>query len=72
MIPLTEKPSVVILTDPQGKVIASATNVAPDLDVVFTNDRAIYEQEAANKPFDSTRQLPPSQPLNHLYRHPHG
>lgn len=61
MTPLTTNPKAVILEDPQGKCIATASNVAPDLEILVTRDRAVYEQEAANKPFDTTRPPQPEQ-----------
>lgn len=64
MTPLTVNPSVVVLVDPSGKPIATATNVAPDLEVIITNDRGEYEQEAANKPFDTTRPVQEQQVLS--------
>lgn len=65
MTPLTTKPTVVILLAPKGdEVMAVASNVAPiatnnpaedPLTVVMTRKMAVFKDEAANKPFDSTR-----------------
>ena len=64
MTPLPTNPSVVILVDPGGVPIATATNVSPDLEVLIVNDRAEYEREAAGKPFDTTRIEPEPQVLS--------
>ncbi len=50
MTPLTENPTVALLVK-EGKVIASATNVAPDLNIVYTESETAFNDEAANKPF---------------------
>jgi hypothetical protein len=51
MTPLTVDPTVVILTDAQGKPISIATNVASDLKVITTMDITEFEEEAAGRPF---------------------
>jgi hypothetical protein len=66
MTPLTTKPTVVILLAPKGdEVMAVASNIAPvtvtnasedPLTVVVTRRVATFRDEAANKPFDTTRQ----------------
>jgi hypothetical protein len=65
MTPLTTKPTVVILLAPKtDEVMAVASNVAPfpvandatdALLVKVTRKMAEFKDEAANKPFDSTR-----------------
>lgn len=55
MTPLPQNPSVAILVDEQNRPCAIASNIDPDLKVVVTNDRSIYEDEAAGKPFESSR-----------------
>jgi hypothetical protein len=55
MFPLPEKPSVVILVDEQSRPCAIASNIDPNLNVVVTNDRSIFEDEAASKSFNSAR-----------------
>ncbi len=65
MTPLTTKPTVVILLAPKtDEVMAVASNVAPvktdnpsedPLNVIVTRKMAAFKEEAANKPFDSTR-----------------
>lgn len=65
MTPLTTKPTVVILLAPKtDEVMAVASNVAPvktdnpsedPLTVVVTRSVTAFKDEAANKPFDSTR-----------------
>ena len=67
MIPLSVKPTVVILLAPKGDaVMAVASNIAPtpttdatvnddSLTVTVTRKVAEFKAEAANKPFDSTR-----------------
>lgn len=55
MTNLPENPSVAILVDEQNRPCAIASNIDPDLKVVVTNDRSIFEDEAAGKPFDSSR-----------------
>jgi hypothetical protein len=64
MTPLTVNPRAVVLVDPQGKPIATATNVAPDLEIIITNDRGEFENEAAGMPFDTTRPPTPQQTLS--------
>ena len=59
MTPLTTNPTAVVLTDNDGKVLATATNVAPDLNLIVTRDLAVFKAEAANKPFDTTRPVAP-------------
>ena len=61
MTPLTTNPNAVILLNPEGRIEAVASNVAPDLKVVITSDRATFADEAANKPFDTTRPVQPEQ-----------
>lgn len=53
MTPLTHKPTVNVLLNPEGKVEGIATNIAPldELTVTFTKDRAEFAEQAANKPF---------------------
>lgn len=65
MTPLTTKPCVVILLAPKGdEVMAVASNIAPvatntpaddQITVVVTRKVAVFKDEAANNPFDSTR-----------------
>jgi len=52
---LTQYPTVAILLNPEGKVEAIASNIAPigELTVIFTTDPAAFREEAANKPFNS-------------------
>jgi len=59
MTPLTVNPTVVLLVK-DGKVTATATNVAPDLNVVVVDNPEAFKAEACNKPFDSTRPVPAS------------
>jgi hypothetical protein len=66
MTPLTTKPTVVILLAPKGdEVMAVASNIAPvtvatasedPLTIKVTRKVAEFREEAANKPFDTTRQ----------------
>ena len=53
MTPLPVNPRVVVLVSPNG-VVKVASNIAPlpELDVVVTNNPAIFEQEALGKPFN--------------------
>jgi uncharacterized protein YuzE len=51
MTPLTVNPTVVVLIDENGNVIAMATNVASDLTVIATDNRNKFDDEAKNKPF---------------------
>jgi hypothetical protein len=57
MTPLPVNPTVVILLNKNanGLVEAVATNVAPDLTVKVVTTAVDYNNEACNKPFDSTR-----------------
>lgn len=55
MYPLPVNPTVAVLLNPEGKVEAIASNISDDLKVVVVKDRAAFEAEACNKPFDSTR-----------------
>lgn len=64
MTPLCVNPRAVILVDERNRPCAIASNVAPDLEIVVTNDRSQFEDEAANKPFDSTRPPQPQQTLS--------
>lgn len=55
MTPLTVNPSVVILIDGDGNVRATASNVSSDLNVIVTGYRRTFDDESANKPFNSLR-----------------
>ena len=55
MTPLPVNPIVVVRISIDGIVEDVATNVSPDLKVVFTLDKEWFEAEAANKPFSTTR-----------------
>jgi hypothetical protein len=70
MTPLPENPNAVALVNPQGQVIATASNIAPDFKLTLVTDRAAFEAEACNKPFDTTRPQQPQQPLNSAFHHP--
>lgn len=61
---IPNNPNSVVLLDPQGNQIAEANNIAPDFQVKIVCDRAEFEAEAANKPFDSTRPVQPQQTLS--------
>ena len=52
MTPLTNNPTVVLQVV-DGKLIAVASNVAPDLKVVMVASDAAFSDEAANKPFNT-------------------
>ena len=51
MIPLAVNPNVTILVDENGKVKASATNVAPDLEVNVVRTQAEFDEAKLGKPF---------------------
>jgi len=51
MTPLTQNPKIVLLVDSNGIVVKTATNVAPDLNVVVTTSEVAFEVEASNQPF---------------------
>lgn len=65
MIPLTTKPTVVLLLSPKGdEVMAVASNIAPvktdnpaedPLEVVVTRNLTDFNKAAEGKPFNSTR-----------------
>ena len=61
---IPQDPNAVILLDPQGKVIASANNIDPEFRFKVVRDRAEFEAEAANKPFDTTRPVQEHQTLS--------
>jgi len=53
MIPLPEKPKLVILIDtPTSKILNAASNIAPELDIVVTTNAERYKQESLGKPFN--------------------
>ena len=51
MTPLPQNPVVVVLVNEQREVVASATNVSPDLKIVTTRNAERFEQEALGKSF---------------------
>lgn len=51
MTPLTVNPNVLVLVNPEGKIEAVATNVAPDLAVTVITDPSDWRKTAANLPF---------------------
>jgi len=57
MTPLSINPTVNILLNPEGKVEAIATNVAPirELTVTTTTDPSVFRDQALNKPFNTLR-----------------
>lgn len=61
---IPQDPNAVILVDPQGNIIAEANNIAPDFRLTVTRDRGDFEREAANKPFDTTREEQPQMTLS--------
>ena len=72
MTPFPNKPTVVVLTDKNGKVAAVASNLAafdpeganPDrLAVVLTDNVNVFNANSDNKPFNSTL---PEQPVQVL------
>ncbi len=52
---IPQNPTVNILLNPEGKVEAIATNVAPigEISVTTTTDPAVFRDQALNKPFNS-------------------
>ena len=57
MYPLPVNPTVVIRLDRGGQnVVAVASNIDPELKIVLVEGDDDFKREAANKPFDSTRQ----------------
>ena len=69
MTPLTENPTVVLQVNGIGEVVASATNVAPDLNIVYTNNVTDFNRNVGNLPFNSRKPLPPQQVLAHGAKH---
>jgi hypothetical protein len=63
MTPMPDKPTVALRLDQQGRVTAVASNISPDLEIVITRDANTFKDEAANKPFDTTRPPQPAQVL---------
>ena len=59
MTPLTANPNAVLLVDAENRILGLASNIASDLKILVTRDPAVYADEAANKPFDTDRPLPP-------------
>lgn len=53
MTPLTNNPTVVLLVI-NGEVRATATNVAPDLNVVVVDNVTAFDKNALGRPFNST------------------
>lgn len=51
MTPLTGDPNVTILIDGQGNIVASATNVAPDLRIKVVKTLSEFDEEAKGKSF---------------------
>lgn len=51
MTPLPQNPKVIVLVDANGTAVKTATNVAPDLEVVVTNDPVKFAVDVANQPF---------------------
>ena len=59
MIPLPVNPIVVMQVAPDsGKVVAVATNVAPDLTVVVVENDADFKEQALGKPFNLGTPVP--------------
>lgn len=65
MTPLPCNPTVVILLNKNadGLVEAVASNIDPDLNVKVVTTVVDFNNEACNKPFDSTRPRQPEQVL---------
>ncbi len=57
-------PNAVALLGTKGEILAVAQNVAPDFQLKLVTDRAEFEAEAANKPFDTTRPVQEQQTLS--------
>jgi hypothetical protein len=57
MTPLPTNPIVVVLLNPEGRVEAVASNIAPvpELEVVVTTDRDAYAKAALGKSFNTAR-----------------
>ncbi len=72
MTPAVLNPRAVVLVDTDGKVSQVATNIDPELAVEVVRTRSEFNDKAEGLTFNSLNPLPPSQPLNHLFRHPNG
>jgi hypothetical protein len=66
---IPQNPTVNVLLNPEGKVEAIANNIAPlnELVVTTTTDRAVFDKQAGNKPFDSRRPVAVEKP--HTSKH---
>ena len=53
-----------VLVDTKGKILEVAQNIALDFKLKIVTDRAEYEAESANKPFDTAHYIEPQQVLS--------
>jgi len=48
---LTQDPTVILLIGPDGKLIKTATNVSPNLEIVVTQSPEQFADLSAGRPF---------------------
>lgn len=63
MTPIPVGPSVVVYFDPARGLVAAASNIAPDLNVVVVDNAEAYGALVVNKPFNSDKPNPQTQVL---------
>lgn len=51
MIPLTVNPKVLVLTNDNGQIVGVATNIAPDVQIVVTDNPHDFQDAARGMPF---------------------
>jgi hypothetical protein len=58
MTPLPQNPNAVALLGTKGEILEIASNIGPDFQLKLVKTRSEFNDEAANKPFDTSRPLP--------------
>ncbi len=53
MIPLPEKPKIVLQVSKTGQVLAFADNISVELEIVATDSEEIYAEESKGLPFNN-------------------
>ena len=51
MIPLTVNPKLIVHINIYGEVVGTATNVAPDLEVIIVRNTADFTEKSLGQPF---------------------
>ena len=61
---MPDSPRVVIQLNARGQVVASASNISRELDIVYTNEGPDFANAALSLPFNSTVEPQPVQVLS--------